>query len=240
MTDVTGSDVPQGREVKWYAGGVATTETVTVDAADVTAGGFALTGTAEYGSVVATVNGTPTAIVEYSTNKDTPATETTGCDFVGYTGIAEGDVVVLHYIDIATTTLTQVAACLDVKFSASADTKAASVHGQANKLNSVGAVENTAELSEFYYNQNFVAMCIGDQLTGSPAAQKKTFTTKFTGVRKIGALVGKRFSAAGNVVYKWFIVGAQATGLDGEFPTEDYYKRSMRFQADYLTEVDLS
>ncbi|WP_292366075.1 MULTISPECIES: hypothetical protein [unclassified Methanoculleus] len=240
MADITGSDVPRGQEVKWYAGGVATTETITVAAAAVTAGGFALTGTAEYGSVVATVNGTPTAIIEYLTSSATPATEAGGCDFVGYTGITEGDVVVLYYIDVGATTLTQVAACLDVKFSASADTKTAAVHGQANKLNSVGAVENTADLSEFYYNQTFVAMCIGDQVTGSPAAEKKTFTTRFTGVRKIGALVGKRANAAGTIVYKWFIVGARATGLDSEFPTEDNYKRSMRFQADYLTEVDLS
>lgn len=239
MTDITGTDVPQGLEVKWYAGGVATNESHTVTSEEATALGFALAGTAEYGSVVATVNGTPTAIVEYKTNKDTPATEAGGCDFVGYTGIAENDVVELFYIATDATALKQVAACLDVKFSASADTKQAAVHGQVNKLNSVGAVTNTADMSEFYYNQDFVTMCIGDQVADSPAVGKKTFTTKFTGVRKIGALVGKRYNATGTVVYKWIIVGAQATGVDSDFPTEDRYKRSMKFQADYLTEVDL-
>lgn len=240
MTEITGADVPEGREVKWYAGGRAASETITVAAADVTAGGVALAGTAEYASVVGTVNGKPTPITNYTGSKDTPATEETGCDFVGYTGIAEGDVVAVHYVDIAEVTLTQVAACLDVDFSASIDTKTAAVHGQANKLNSVGGVENTASLEEFYYNQDFVAMCMGDRLTGSPAPEMSTFTTKFTGARKIGAMVGKRYNEVGDVVYKWFIVGALATGVDSSFPTEDKYKRSMKFKADYLTEVDLA
>jgi hypothetical protein len=239
MTDVTGSDVPKGLETKWYAGGTAKSETVTVTAAMVSAGGFALAEAAEYGSVVATVDGTFTAIIEYKTNKDTPATESGGTDFVGYVGITEADIVELRYIGTATTAITQVMSCQDVSTSSSGGTLSAAVQGQANKITSAGTTSNTADLGEIFYNQTLVALCLGDAITGSPTSGKKKWTNAFHGMRKIGALVGKRLDASGAVLYKWFLVGATANNVGADFPTEDFYTRSMSFDVDYLTEADL-
>jgi hypothetical protein len=236
MTEVVGTDIPQGPEVKWYFGGVSTSVTHTVSAGEVSAGGFALTETAEFGSIIGTVNGTAKAIKEYKTSTSTAATESTGCDFIGYSGIAESDVVVLYYVGNETTGLTHIASCTDVKCDSNASTKTAAVHGQATKLNSVGPLENTADLEEFYYNMDFVGAILGDLVSNSPASGKTKWTNKTTGVKKMGALIGKRYNSSNQVIYKWFLIGAQATGVSGSFPTEDMYKRSMKFMIDWWTE----
>ncbi|HQJ88732.1 MAG TPA: hypothetical protein PLY91_09355 [Methanoregulaceae archaeon] len=240
MTDVTGTDIPKGREVKWYFGGVASSETHTVTAQEATALGFALSGTADYGSVIAQVGSTVTAVTEYTTSTSTPADEENGCGFIGYSGITEGDVVTIKYVAVGVTPLTHIASCQDVSLSSSADTKKASVQGQSNKLSSVGAVENTATLNELVYNEAFVSAILGDAVSASPATGKEKWTNAFSGMKKIGALVGKRLNAAGAVAKKWFLVGAQANDVGQDFPTEDYYKRSMSFDVDYFTVADLS
>jgi hypothetical protein len=237
---VVGSDVPKGLEVKWYAGGVATEETVTVSAAQKTAG-VALSGTAEYGSVMATVNGAFVGVLEWEDTISTkPASEATGTGLISYPGIEENDVLVIRYIATDATALTQVASSQDVSCSSSADTLTAAVNGQANKLVSVGSVTNTATMKELVYNQAFVSGCQGNATTNSPTTGKEKWTNAFSGMKKIGALVGKRLDASGTVIYKWFLVGATATGLGQEFPTSDYYSRSLDFQVDYFGEVDLS
>lgn len=239
MTTIVGSDIPVGQEVKWYAGATLKTETLTIDAADVTATYKALTKKAEYGSVVATKSGVSLAVLEMQADGTTAATETTGCGAIKYTGITAGDSVTVQYVDIETSPLIQVAACLDVKTSFSADTKSEAIHGQANKLKTVGALEQEAELEEFQYSQDFLALILGDQVTGSPATGLTKLTTKLHGVKKIGCLVGKRYNTAGAVTYKWFLIGAQATSVDKEFPTEDFYKDSVKFTCDEYLEVDL-
>lgn len=234
---ITGDDIPVGSGVKWYAGGEITTEQHTVTSGDATATGFALSGTAEYGSVVATVNGVEVAIIEYDTSAATPATEDDGTDFIGYSGIAENDVVEIWYVDVGTTALSLIAASQDVSFSASPDKSTETIHGQANKVTFIGATEHTATLDELYYSQTFVALVYGTQVTGSPASGDQKWSTAFTGAKKIGALVGKRFDSSGNVTEKWVLAGAQATGLDGSFPSAGAYKRSFSFNVDHVTEV---
>lgn len=238
-TDVSGSDIARGTEVKWYAGGVATTETITIEAGDVTANGHALSGKADYGSVIGTVDGVATPIIECLTDKTAMASETGGCSFVTYAGITEGDVLVVYYIAVGVTALTHVASCQDVKCTSKADTKKAAVHGQPNKLSTVGAVENSADMAELYYNQAFVGLCLGDIISGSPTTGMTKWTNKTSGMHKIGALVGKRVDSAGTVTYKWFLTGAQANEVSGDFPTEDFYKRSMKFDVDYWAEANL-
>lgn len=226
MTDVVGTDIPQGPEVKWYSGGVSKTETFThTDEATET-----LAKTAEYGSVIATLDGVPVGIEETG-DEDAGTTAIT----VAAADDASGDLVV-YYIDIQTTALTHIASCQDVKMDSSASTKTAAVHGQATKLNSVGVLENSADLEEFYYSQAFVKTLMGEQFSNSPASGKEKWTNKTSGVHKIGALVGKRRNTDSEVIYKWFLIGAQATGVSGTFPTEDMYKRSMKFLVDYWTE----
>jgi hypothetical protein len=240
MTIIVGSDIPQGQEVRWYAGGVYTTENVTVSAAQASAGYITLAGTAEYGSVLMTEAGTLTVCTEFQADGSTAATEALGTKTVKYATPTEGDVLVFYYLNIATATLTQVAACLDVKTSISADTKSAAIHGQANKLKTVGAIEQEAELERFQYSQDFLALALGSQVAGSPATGMNKFTTKITGVKKIPCLVGKRYNSGyTTVLYKWFLIGAQATGIDKEFPTEDFYKDSIKFTVDEYMEVDL-
>lgn len=236
---IVGSDIPAGQEVKWYAGATIKTETLTITTTDVTATYKALSKKAEYGSVVATKGGVLLAVLEKTASGAGAATETSGTNVIGYTGMTNGDEVVVQYIDIETSPLVQVAACLDVKTSFSADVKSAAVHGQANKIKRVGALEQEAELEEFQYSQDFLALCIGDQVTDSPAANMNKFTTKAHGVKKIGCLVGKRYDVAGTVLYKWFLLGCQATSLDKDFPTEDMYKDSIKFSCDEYLEVDL-
>lgn len=237
---VLGSEVPQGQEVKWYAGGLQAAEEITVAAQDVTNGYIDLTKNAEFGSVMITVGGIVKGCSEFQATSTDPATEASGTKALTYTGIAENDVVAAYYLDIETTPLTQVATCQDVKTGISADEKSAAVHGQANKLKTVGAIEQEAELEELHYNQTFVAMNIGDQVTDSPAAGNSKLSTKYNGFKKIGGLVGKRSDSTGAIIYKWFLFGAQATGLDKEFPTEDFYNDSVKFAVDDYLEVALS
>lgn len=225
--------------MKWYAGGVAATETKTIASGDVTANGVALAGKADYGSVIGTVNGVATPIVECLTDKTAMASETGGCSFVTYAGITATDVLVVYYISIGVTALTHVASCQDVKCTSKADVKKAAVHGQANKLSTVGSVESSADMAELYYNQAFVALCLGDIISGSPTTGMTKWTNKTSGMHKIGALVGKRINSAGTVIYKWFLTGAQANEVSGDFPTEDFYKRSMKFDVDYWAEANL-
>jgi len=234
---VTGSDVPQGQEVRWYAGGEQTSETITVDTTSASDGYITLIETAEYGSVIIRVNGEVTECEELQADGTTAATETDGTETVSYTGIAESDVVEAYYLAIGTTPLVQVAACTDVKTTITADTKSASVHGQSNKLKSVGAIEQDAELEEFHYNQDFISKCLGDQVTGTAMTK---LTTRYSGMKKIGCMVGKRRNSDGEITYKWFMYGAQITEVGKEFPTEDFYKDSMKIALDDYLEVDLT
>jgi hypothetical protein len=246
MVDITDSDLIQGKEVRWYHGGEAVVEAAhTVTAGEVSAGGFALadSAVADYGSVVAqvTAGGTTTvkAIVEYKTNTSTVATEALGCDFVAYTGMAEGDVVELKYVRTDETALTHCATSRDISFDASAEKKSAAVHGQSNKITSVGTVENSATMEAFVYDHAFIAAFQGDNVTGAPTTGMQKYTTAWNSFRKVGCLVGKKLNAAGTVVAKYFLVGCTADKSSKKFPTDDFYSESFSMTCDYYTQVDL-
>lgn len=240
MSDLVGSDLFRGQEIKWYSGGDVVTETITITAGMVTAGGSALAGTAEYGLVVGTVDGVATAIVNFKTDKNTAATESSGCDFVGYAGITEGDVLVVTYVKTSVTALTHIASCGNVKGGAKADVQSETIHGQATKVSAVGAAECSADLERLVYDQAFIAANLGDQLSGSPTTGKETWTNKFQGFKKIGVLVGKKINSSGTVLYKWALCGAQATELSKDFSKDGFYKDSFKYNCDFMIEVDLS
>jgi len=236
MADVISDYVPKGTEVKWYAGGQVAQISHTVTSGEASAKGFALGGTylLEYGSVWCTVNDVATAVIENKTDISTAATESTGCDFVKFASLAEGNVVVVYGVDISTGyTLTHIASCKDVKSDTKASSKKEAVHGQSTKLVTVGTAESTATLEALMYTPDFVALVFGDSVV-SPATGWKKWSNKTHGFKTIGCLVGKRFSSAGAVVDKFFLIGALANSYGQTFPTEDMYKESFGFDCNYL------
>lgn len=243
MTDIVGSDLTQGREVKWYyAGTEAGDEEKTATAGDASAGYYALAADAEWGSVVV-YNDTDQAIVSSvtecsDTGGATPGADGTAVKSVKFS-ITSGKTYLIKYCAI-TTVLAHIGTSRDVRFSAKADEKKVSVHGQANKVTSVGATEYSGSLDEFHYNQSLISLAYGHQMTASPTTGKEKHTTAFRGLQKIGALVGKKFNATGTCLRKYFLMGVQFTGVDDTFPTEDFYSRTLAFTADYKTETDLS
>lgn len=237
MTDYSGTDTTQGKEVKWYWGGAQATETVTVDGTDVSNGYIALAAKAEYGSVQLSVDGTFTGCVEYSdTAGATLATDSAGTQSIKYTGIAESQVLTIYYLDISATTLSQVAMCKDVKTSWKADTKKEPVQGQSNKIQVSGVMEQTATLNSLYYNQTLLNAFCGDQVTD--ASGNKRWSSKHNAFSEVGALVGKKEDSSGNVVKKWFLYGVTAEGMDMEFNTDDFYKKSFTLLVDDFMEYE--
>lgn len=239
MATIVGSDIPSGDEVKWYMGGVEATlitkeELVTDASVQIT-----LSKQAEYGSVfVVDENDDPTTVMlEMQTGGAVAATEASGTNVV--TVDTSGNTVYAYYIDIETEALTQVMACKDVSSSLDIDTKETEVHGQVQKLQKTGAASRTVSLEEVDYNDDLIAAIFGDQHTASPAADMKKWTDKFTGVKKISALVGKQ-TQSGTLKKKWFLMGAQVTSLEHSFPTADYYSKSMEFMVDFMVSVDLA
>lgn len=84
MVDVTSSDISRGPEVKWYAGGVAYSEAVTVSSAQASAGGIVLTKTADYGMLLVVVNNVQTAYTGFEDDLSTPADEDSGVEAIKY------------------------------------------------------------------------------------------------------------------------------------------------------------
>lgn len=233
MTLVVGTDIPTGDEVKIYSGGeIKNKEELTEVSGIIT-----LSKNAEFGSVYVTdVDGAPTSqMKELQTDGVTPATETTGTKKVR-TSTAGSATYYAYYIDNETTGLTQIAACRDIKSPLGIDTMEIEIHGTGSKLKKTGATERTADLEELDYNDTFISTIFGDSVTGSPAAGDTKFITKYTGTRKIAAIVGKQYQAA-VLKRKWFLVGCQVTKIDGSFPAENYYARSMSFLVDYMQAV---
>lgn len=239
MTDVLGSDVPKGSEVKWYAAGTAAgQESVTVSSGQASAKVVALAADAEYGSVVVTRNGTITAVDECSDASGTvPCVEGTAVKSIAFTALTTSDVLDIRYVAV-TSALVQVAAAGNIKQDSKADVKKETIHGQANKIVAVGATEHSGDLEEFHYNQTFVALTLGDQIGTDRTGTKKKLTTAFQGVKKIGALVGKRY-VNGVVTYKWFLIGVQFESVSKDFPKDNFYKRSMKFSCDYWSEAEV-
>lgn len=239
MTEIVGSDIPTGDEVKWYIGGGEATQITAEELTPDASGNITLAHKAEFGSVfVVDADDDPTMDITELQTDLSAATEASGCEKVGCNADASGNTVYAYYVDI-TAALTQVAACKDVKTSMSVDEKEEAVHGQVTKLKKVGATSRTADLEELDYNDDFIAAIFGDQKADSPATGNKKWTDNFTGVKKISLLVGKR-TVSGTLKKKYFLIGCQATKLDQDFPTEDYYAKSFSFLVDYMMSVDLT
>ena len=234
MADVVATDVPKGTEVKWYGGGVVAQETVTVSAAQASANLITLTKRADFGSVWLVVDEVPTAVFERNGGATTAADETSGTDSINYTGLTEGDVCDIYYVDIETTGLTHVASSKDVKADTKASSKKEAVHGQSTKLVTVGVAESTATLEQLTYTLDFVGLLFGDVLADSPKSGWKTMSNKSTGFKKIECLVGKRVNSSSAVIDKFFLIGATANSYGQTFPTEDMYKESFAFDVDYI------
>jgi hypothetical protein len=239
---ITGDDLTVGSSIKWYHGGTAENETYTVTSTDVTNTYISIpaAGTAEFGSLIVTVDGVITAVLEKTAAGAAPATDTSGTLSFTYTTITEDDVLEMWWIEIGTTGLTQVATSTSVTQSTTPDKKTASIHGQVAKITYLGASVTTVTLDEFAYNQTFVAACVGDLIEGSPAAGKEKLTNAINGFKIIGALVGKVRNAAGTVVYKYILASCQATGFSEDFPSDDAITDKATFDATYFVEVDLS
>ena len=240
--DIISSQIPQGSEVRWYAGGTYTTEEHTVTAGEKAAGGFALGATADYGSVWAAIKSgnvlTPVAVEELA-EAGVWATESTVTAFVTYSGIAEDDVVQLSYVSIATA-LTHVATAQDVSFSNSADTDSVSVQGQANKIQSTGAVENTATLNQLAYTLDFIALVYGDLVdTENETTPMKKFSNKTSAFQDIGCIVGKRRNSSNSITRKWFLMNAKGSGANHNFPTAAKYNDSFNFIVGHYMDVIL-
>ena len=240
MADVVSTDVPKGTEVKWYGGGVVAQETITVSAGQASANLIELTKSAEFGSVWLVVDDVPTACFERYGGATTAATEATGTDSINYTGLTEGDVCDIYYVDVETTGLTHVASSKDVKADTKASSKKEAVHGQSTKLVTVGVAESTATLEQLTYTLDFVGLVFGDVLADSPKSGWKKLSNKSSGFAKLGVLVGKRFNSSSEVIDKFFLVGATANSYGQTFPTEDMYKESFAFDVDYIQRARLT
>jgi len=240
MADLVDTDLTKGTEVKWYMGGVFTQESRTITTTEATATGFILAASAQadYGMLVLTVNGASTAYTGHLGSTGASAgTEAGGVTFVKYSGITAGDAVVVKYIDVHTTALTHVSSCLDVKKSTKASSTKTAVHGQANKITSVGTQENSASFSAFRYSRAFVNAILGDNATG-PASGETVWTNSWQGFKTIGCLVGKKTDSTGAVTKKWGLINFKPNELSTDFPTEDFYQDSFSADIDFLIEWD--
>lgn len=242
---IVGSDIPTGNEVKWWMGGaeatLITAEALVADAS----GNITLSKDAEFGGVfVVDASDDPTEdIIELQTDGVTAATEVSHTKIVGLNvatpADASGNTYYAYYLDVETTDLVQVMACKDVSTSMEIDTVETEVHGQVQKLKKTGAANRTVSLEEVDYDVNLVKAIFGDSHANSPSTGKTKWIDNFTGVKKIGALVGVR-TVSGTIKKKWFLMGCQVTSLEHSFPTADYYAKSLEFMVDYMLEVDLS
>lgn len=226
----TGTDATAGSEVHWYYGGTQKKESKTTVAGDASAGYIALAAKAEYGSVQMTMNGTPVFATEYSdASGNTKATEASGTLSIKYTGIAAGQSLEIDYLDIATLTLSEVAMAQGVKVSFKIDEITEDVHGQVMKLKKTGATDGTATLDHLDYTAMFLETFFGDAVQDASGNTK--YSTKFVGTHK-GNLIGKKYNTALAVVKKYFLFGAQPTGVDKDFPSSGMYKDSLSLAID--------
>jgi len=235
MATYTGDDATAGSEVHWYFGGTQASESITVSSTDVSNGYIALEAKAEQGSIVLKVGSLVTGCVGYSDAAGaTLATDTSGVLSIKYTGMAESDALSISYLDISTTTLSEVAMCQDVSTSWDINELSEDVHGQVNQVKKTGTTNQTADLKSLDYTADFLAAFFGD--TATDASGNKIYTTKYTGSKKVGAVVGKRQTTAGVVTKKYFLYGVQCTKLGKDFPANGMYKDSLSITVDEYSE----
>ena len=231
-TKINGSEAPRGENINWFHGGTVITQTKTADSTDATNGYITLTETAEFGSVVATLNGVSTIVDENNdASTATNATDTNRAVFPG--GITSGDEIVLIYVDSVTSPLVHVTSSMDVDIGSNMDVQKETVHGQANKAKFVGAMDTTATLERLVYNLDFIGACIGSKTTDSSGNVK--VTTAFQGSVKLESLVGEERDSAGVLIRKWVLYGCQTTNVNLNCARDNFYKEQFNFEIDKYT-----
>lgn len=236
---VTGSEIPIGREIVWYCGGVEaliTTETLTEDAGIIT-----LTKKAEYGCILArtAADANTEQMLELSeiAPSDVDASDTTGTSYVRTSAGGTAEITV-YYVDIETTALAQIIAAKDVSSPFSIDVKETELAGQLTKARKTGAAARTFTIEQVDYNMTFMGAIFGDLIENSPAAGMFKFTDKFSSTKKLSFVVGKQ-TISGTLTKKWFYVGLEVTKIDNSQPCADWWARSMDFIVDYYVETDV-
>jgi hypothetical protein len=229
-----GSLAPYSADVKWYAGGTPAAETRTVTSGEAAAKVIELAKDAEYGSVVATKNGTYVAFREVQSDGSTAATNTTDTPKLLFeTGIiAENDVLVIQYIDVETeaTPFVHIATCKDVNIPMSAETKGTSVQGQSTQLQKVGAIKTTMTLDAVQYDLTLITLACGDGGTDEDSLIK--WTNAYHAFNTIGCIMGEEIDAAGVLKRKWFAYNATANNITLNQPVDDFYTEALEFAVD--------
>ncbi len=226
MTDeptyISGDDIPVGAEVKWYYGGVRRSEERIVTANEAANGLLLLTYSAEYGSVVGTVNGVPT-LLKQLTPTDAPATDSTGTWAVAYSGMKSGDRLSIEYLDTTSTTsvyLTHIATGTGVSTGLVLDTREEAVDGRPYKHRRTGAATRTATLGELWYSDALLAAFFGDLLVSE--TDGSLWTDEFQTSKIVPAIVGK-WMQNGEVRKKYFLLSCQSISAAQTLATENYY-----------------
>lgn len=239
---VVGSDVPSGNRVAWYYGGASArviTEDIVENGASEGAGLITLTNKAEYGSITGrTAAGAMTdQLLEFQADGTTAATDASGTNVVR-TSASGTATITVHYLDIETTALAQIIGCKDGSSSLDIETSETSVHNQSQKLQLTGAAARSFSIEQVDYNMLFMGAIYGDIVEDSPAAGMTKFTDKYTSVKKLAAVVGKRV-VGGVLKKKWVYYGLQVSSIENTHPATDFYAKSMDFTVDSMVETDV-
>ena len=207
------SAAPTGSEVKWYTG-TARCEQIPADTDDVTALGFSLASTAEYGIIeVYDSDNNLLTVGQCKTNKDTAATESTGCDFIYYADIENEAVYTVYYVDIGTA-LAAIANAQDINSSLSADTDSQAIAGEYRKKQAVGASDQTMTVNQLFVTETFLRSICGDNYTDATTSTTLVVNSSHkTTFNAISAIIGKRLDSSGRIQRKWGYFDVKATSL---------------------------
>ena len=231
-TYISGDDIPVGTEVKWYHGGILREEERTVTSSEVSAGLLILNYTAEYGSVVGTVNGAPTLLKQLTTD-DTPATDTSGTGAVAYSGMTTGDRVTLYYVDTSTQgyELAHIATGIGLSTGLVLDRKEEAVDGRRFKHGRSGAAVRTATLEELWYSDALLAAFFGDLLVSE--TDGSLWTDEFQTSKIVPAIVGK-WVQNGEIKRKYFLISCESVSSAHTLATESYYVHRLDLMVETL------
>ncbi len=246
MTRVSSEEIPTGKEVRWYHGGTMKQVSYTITSGDVSSTKFALPGAtkAEFGSIWIEREGLALAPTEYAgTNGADLATESSGTTHAGYSGMNDGDKIVVTYVELGSNGLSHIATSQGVRTSTSATTLGVAIDGTDKKIQRTMSRETTADITELIYNEEFIGAVLGDTVETSHSVGQDTVTVNrwsdiTSGFKKIGALVGKRYVGS-KLTKKYILLGCETTKYDGAFPTEAYYSRAFSFAVDHMIETEL-
>lgn len=218
-TYISGNDIPVGSEVKWYHGGILRSEERIVTANEAANGLLLLAHPAEYGSVVGTVNGTPT-LLKQLTPTDAPATDSTGTGAVAYSGMRSGDRLSIDYLDTTSAALKHIATGTGVSTGLVLDTREEAVDGRLYKHRRTGTATRTATLEELWYSDALLAAFFGDLLVSE--TDGSLWTDEFQTSKIVPAIVGK-WVQNGEVRKKYFLLSCQSASAAQTLATENYY-----------------